>query len=102
MKRLGALIMLLGMLVVLASSGLVLAQDSTQVDEGQTGPPGAPGAPGPPGPQGPPGPEGTSSTTTTTIFGLDQNAALIIGGLILVMIVILAIVSVSKGSRDHA
>ena len=52
-----------------------------------------PGPPGPPGPQGPPGPSGT------TILGVDQNTALLIGGLILFVVVVLAIVSMSNRSR---
>lgn len=52
--------------------------------------------PGPPGPQGPPGPAGTS---TTMFLGLDQNTALIVGGLVLAVIVILAIVSMTNKSK---
>jgi hypothetical protein len=54
-----------------------------------------PGPAGPPGPQGPPGPSGT----TTTILGLDQTTALLIGGLVLFVVVILAIVSMSNRDR---
>ena len=81
MKRLSVPAMLLAILFMALSGSIALAQDQG-------------GQPGPPGPQGPPGPSGT------TFFGVDQNTALLIGGLILVLVVILAIVSVSnKGAR---
>jgi hypothetical protein len=83
MKRLSVPAMLLAVLILALTGGLALAQDQ-----------GGQGPAGPPGPQGPPGPSGT------TFFGVDQNTALLIGGLILVLVVILAIVSVSnKGAR---
>ncbi|HEX7881025.1 MAG TPA: hypothetical protein VF720_16565 [Candidatus Eisenbacteria bacterium] len=56
---------------------------------------GQPGPSGPPGPQGPPGPSGT----TTTILGVDQSTALLIGGLVLFVVVVLAIVSMANRDR---
>jgi hypothetical protein len=88
MKKLSVFSVLLAIVLFAISGGLALAQDQ--------GGGGSPGPQGPPGPAGPPGPSGV------TIFGMDQNTALLIGGLILVLIVILAIVSVSNKSGHRA
>ena len=84
MKKLSVFSLLLAIVLFAMTGGLALAQDQ--------GGGGTPGPQGPQGPQGPPGPSGV------TIFGIDQNTALLIGGLILVLVVILAIVSVSNKS----
>lgn len=83
--RKGAALLLFGMLMVLfAAQGVVLAQ---------TEPAPPPAQPGPPGPAGPPGPPGAPGPT---IFGMDQTTAVIVG-VVLVLVVILAIVAVSRG-----
>lgn len=73
--------------LILVANGIALAQ-------GEPGVPGAPGSPGAPGPQGPPGPMGP------TYFGLDPEVALIVGALLL-LVIILAIVAVSRGSKPR-
>ena len=76
--------------------GLLLVLFAAQgVARAEAGPPapGMPGPPGPPGPPGMPGPEGS------TIFGMDQTTAVIIG-VVLVLVVILAIVAVSRGGSS--
>jgi hypothetical protein len=59
-------------------------------EPGPPGPPGAPGAPGAPGPQGPPGPPGN------LILGMDPAVAVILGAALLI-VVIVAIVAMSRG-----
>jgi hypothetical protein len=75
-------------------------------EKGRPGEAGTPGAPGAPGPQGAPGtpapqasPASPSSSGGTTILGMDSTVALLIGG-VLILVVILAIVAVSRsGSK---
>ena len=86
MRKPSFMSVLLAFLLFAVMGGVALAQD-------QGG-----SSPGPQGPQGPPGPPGPSGVT---IFGMDQNTALLIGGLILVLVVILAIVSVSNKGSSH-
>ncbi|OFX12615.1 MAG: hypothetical protein A2V59_00925 [Armatimonadetes bacterium RBG_19FT_COMBO_69_19] len=75
MMRKGAAWLFFGLLLVLfAAQGVALAQAE-------------PPAPGVPGPQGP------------TIFGMDQTTAVIVG-VVLVLVVILAIVAVSRGGSS--
>ena len=90
MIRKGAAWLFFGLLLVLiAAQGVALAQAEPPA-------PGVPGPPGPPGPPGLPGPQGP------TIFGMDQTTAVIVG-VVLVLVVILAIVAVSRGgSRTEA
>jgi len=84
--RKGAALLLFGLLIMLfAAQGVALAQ--TEPAPSQPGPPGPPGPAGPPGLPGEPGP---------TIFGMDQTTAVIVG-VVLVLVVILAIVAVSRG-----
>jgi hypothetical protein len=83
MRKPSFMSVLLAFLLSAVMGGVALAQD-------QGG-----SSPGPQGPPGPPGPSGV------TIFGMDQNTALLIGGLILVLVVILAIVSVSNKGSSH-
>lgn len=71
------LVLVLTTLFLVAATGIMFAQ---------TEPP-PPGAPGLPGPQGPAG---------STIFGLDQTTAIVIG-VVLVLVIILAMVAVSRG-----
>ena len=85
MRKPSFMSVLLASLLSAVMGGVALAQDQG-------------GTPGPQGPQGPPGPAGPSGVT---IFGMDQNTALLIGGLILVLVVILAIVSVSNKGSSH-
>jgi hypothetical protein len=74
-------------------------------EKGSPGQEGAAGAPGAPGPQGAPGapapasPVSPSSSGGTTILGMDSTVALLIGG-VLILIIIVAIVAISKsGSK---
>ncbi|HEY1374602.1 MAG TPA: collagen-like protein [Candidatus Binatia bacterium] len=68
---------------------------------GAQGPQGSPGAPGPQGPAGAPGPSASSGSSGTTFLGMDSSVAMIIGA-IFVLIVIIAIVAVSRsGSHAH-
>jgi collagen triple helix repeat protein len=73
--------------------------------EGAPGPQGAQGQPGAPGPQGPPGapaPSASSGGGGDTFLGMDPTIAMIIGA-IFVLIVIVAIVAVSRsGGGQHA
>ncbi len=86
--RKGAALLMFGLLLVLfAAQGVVLAQTEPAPPPSQPGPPGPPGPAGPPGLPGEPGP---------TIFGMDQTTAVIVG-VVLVLVVILAIVAVSRG-----
>ena len=75
------------LLVLIAAQGVALAQAPEPPAPGVPGPPGPPGPPGLPGPQGP------------TIFGMDQTTAVIVG-VVLVLVVILAIVAVSRGGSS--
>jgi len=89
--RKGAALLLFGLLLVLfAAQGVVLAQTEPAPPPSQPGPPGPPGLPGAPGTPGLPGEPGP------TIFGMDQTTAIIVG-VVLVLVVILAIVAVSRG-----
>ena len=69
---------------------------------GTPGPQGAPGTPGPQGAPGAPGPSASSGSSGTTFLGMDSTVAMIIGA-IFVVIVIVAIVAISRGgSSSHA
>jgi len=69
---------------------------------GAPGPQGAPGAPGPQGTPGAPGPSASSGSSGTTFLGMDSTVAMIIGA-VFVVIVIVAIVAISRGgSSSHA
>ena len=87
MRKVAALLMFGLLLVLFAAQGVVLAQTEPAPPPSQPGPPGPPGPAGPPGLPGEPGP---------TIFGMDQTTAVIVG-VVLVLVVILAIVAVSRG-----
>lgn len=92
--RKGAALLMLGLLVVLfAAQGVVLAQTEPAPPPAQ---PGQPGPAGPPGPPGEPGMPGLPGQPGPTIFGMDQTTAIIVG-VVLVLVVILAIVAVSRG-----
>jgi hypothetical protein len=74
-------------------------------EKGRPGPEGAPGAPGPqgapgtPGPQGAPAPSGSSGGTT--FLGMDSTVALLVGA-VLILVVIVAIVAISKSGTSKA
>jgi hypothetical protein len=67
--------------------------------EGAPGKPGPQGAPGAPGPQGAPAPSGSSGGST--ILGMDSTVALLIGA-VLILVVIVAIVAISKSGTSRA
>ena len=74
--------------------------------EGAPGAPGPQGAPGAPGPQGAAGAPGQSASSGgggggDTFLGMDPTIAMIIGA-IFVLIVLVAIVAVSRGGGQHA
>ncbi len=119
------LVGVLSLFVVLAVLGLVVrsskAAESKAPDvqiqvqpggeKGSPGPQGAPGtpkregSPGTPEPQGAPGapgPSASSGSSGTTFLGMDSTVAMIIGA-IFVVIVIVAIVAISRGGgSSHA
>lgn len=93
--RKSAAVLLLGLLlVVLGAHVIVLAQTGPYPPAPPPAPeptiPGVPGPPGPPGEPGVPGPPGPM------VLGMDQTTAIVVG-LVLVLVVILAIVAVSRG-----
>jgi len=93
MSKRAAGLMLLMLLTPLALGTVALAQgDPPPPPPGQPGAPGVPGAPGAPGPQGSSGPAGPS------VLGLDPAFAVVIGAL-LVLVIVLAIVAVSRGGE---
>jgi hypothetical protein len=99
MMRKGAAWLIFGLLLVLiAAQGVALAQTEPLPPAPAPEPP-APGVPGPPGPPGPPGAPGLPGPQGPTVFGMDQTTAIIVG-VVLVLVVILAIVAVSRGGRE--
>ncbi len=94
--RVQAVLLLVALFVALAG-GLALAQTPPPAPPGPPGAPGAPGSPGMPGTPGAPGPQGTPGPESPTYFGMDQTTALIIGAIV-VLLIIVAIVAVSRGS----
>ncbi|MGH7768236.1 MAG: collagen-like triple helix repeat-containing protein [Candidatus Binatia bacterium] len=71
---------------------------------GEPGRPGPQGAPGAPGPQGMPGtqaPGGSSGSSGSTILGVDSTVAFLVGG-VLILVVIVAIVAISKSGGSRA
>jgi hypothetical protein len=96
MKR-GVAVVMLGVLAVLfAATGLAIAQEPVPPTPPAPPEPGPPGPVGPPGPPGPPGAPGVPGAPGPTILGMDQTTAIIVG-VVLVLVVILAIVAVSRG-----
>lgn len=99
MKRSAALVMLSLLMLLFVATGLAIAQEPvppSSTPPPEPGPPGVPGPPGPPGPPGAPGAPGLPGPPGPTIFGMDQTTAIIVG-VVLVLVVILAIVAVSRG-----
>lgn len=91
----GARVLVLLFTLLLAAQTIAFAQDP-----GPTGPPGPPGPPGQPGQPGLPGQPGQPGQPGPTIFGMDQNTAIIIG-VVLLLVVILAIVAVSRSGEQR-
>jgi hypothetical protein len=80
--------------------------EKTEKAPGPEGPRGDPGQPGPPGPQGAPGapaPQagGSSGPSSTTILGMDSTVAILVGA-VLLLVVIVAIVAISKSGGSRA
>jgi hypothetical protein len=119
MKKL--LISALSFFVVLAVVGLFTSagnsaesksapdvQIQVQPEKPAPGPQGPEGAPGKPGPQGAPGAPGSqgapapsASSGGATILGMDSTVALLIGA-VLILVVIVAIVAISKSGSSKA
>lgn len=103
MMRRGGAVLLLGLLLVLLGAhAIVLAQAEPVLPVPPAPEPPPPGVPGPPGPPGAPGVPGAPGPPGPTILGMDQTTAIIVG-VVLVLVVILAIVAVSRGGpREEA
>lgn len=102
MHRRGAVLALALLVILLSAQAIVLAQVEPIPPAPPAPEPPVPGVPGPPGPPGPPGAPGAPGPPGPTILGMDQTTAIIVG-LVLVLVVILAIVAVSRGAgREEA
>ncbi|MGH2452244.1 MAG: hypothetical protein ACRDF5_00550 [bacterium] len=100
MRKYSAIVMLGLFTLLIAATGVALAQEPPPAPPAPPGPPGAPGVPGAPGAPGPAGPPGPTGAPGPTIFGMDQTTALVVGA-VLLLIVILAIVAVSRGGESR-
>lgn len=98
MGKFAGRLLVLVLLMPLVLGGVVLAQGDPQPPPGPPGAPGAPGQPGAPGPQGPQGPAGPAAPT---LLGLDPAFAVVVGVLLL-LVIVLAIVAVSRGGERPA
>jgi hypothetical protein len=79
--------------------------ERTEKAPGPEGPRGEPGRPGPQGAPGTPGPQGapgvSSGSSGGTILGVDSTVAFLVGG-VLILVVIVAIVAISKSGGSRA